>query len=247
MSGRDGKSASGGRASLRANSTRVRSSDARSLEHVYEAIEDYYTAKVSKYGATPLGVDWTCVATQELRFVQLVKICEFSAAFSLNDLGCGYGALLAYLSKRHASADINYFGVDVSGAMIAHARRLYSRRPKIRFAIDSTSPRTADYSVASGIFNVKLEQEIDVWESFIEQTLAGLKAKSRRGFSVNFMLPDRQPHGANEMLYRTAPERWAEFCQDRLDCSVETIAGYGLREFTLLARSRNAARLAGKG
>jgi SAM-dependent methyltransferase len=219
----------------------MRNGDARSLESVYETIENYYTTKVSKYGATPLGVDWTCIATQELRFVQLLKVCKFFAPFSLNDLGCGYGALLTHLSKRHSTSDINYFGVDVSGAMIAHARRLYSRRPNVRFAIDNTCPRVADYSVASGIFNVKLEQEIDVWESFIEQTLVGLKARSRCGFSVNFMLPDRQPHVANKMLYRTTPERWAEFCQDRLDCSVETIANYGLREFTLLVRSRNVA------
>lgn len=216
----------------------------QSLESVYETIEAYYTAKISKHDATPLGVDWTCVATQELRFVQLLKICKFSAPFSLNDLGCGYGALVTYLSRRHPASDIDYFGIDVSPAMIAHARRLYSRRPNIRFAKGSKFPRNADYSVASGIFNVKLEQEIDVWESFIEQTLAGLKARSRRGFSVNFMLPDRQRHVMNKMLYRTTPERWAEFCQDRLDCSVETIADYGLREFTLLVRSRNAAQLA---
>ena len=247
MSVREGELASDGRDRLRASSTLMRNGDARSLESVYETIENYYTTKVSKYGATPLGVDWTCIATQELRFVQLLKVCKFSAPFSLNDLGCGYGALLAHLSKRHSSADINYFGVDVSGAMIAHARRLYSRRPNIRFAIDSACPRIADYSVASGIFNVKLEQEIDIWESFIEHTLVGLKARSRCGFSVNFMLPDRQPHAANKMLYRTTPERWAEFCQDRLDCSVETIANYGLREFTLLLRSRNAAELAETG
>jgi SAM-dependent methyltransferase len=219
----------------------------RSLEPVYETIESYYTAKISKHDATPLGVDWTCVATQELRFVQLLKICEFSAPFSLNDLGCGYGALLAYLSKRHSVSDIDYSGVDISPAMIAHACRLYSRRPNIRFAVGSACSRTADYSLASGIFNVKLEQDIDVWEFFIEQTLSGLKAKSRRGFSVNFMLPARESHAASKMLYRTTPERWAEFCRDRLDCSVETNMSYGLREFTLLVRSRKAARRAEKG
>jgi SAM-dependent methyltransferase len=220
---------------------------AQSLGSIYETIEMYYTAKISKYGATPLGVDWTCIATQELRFVQLLKLCDFSTPFTLNDLGCGYGALLAYLSKRHSTADINYFGVDVSPAMIVHACRFYSQRPNTSFVRGSACLRIADYSVASGIFNVKLAQEFDDWEFFIEQTLVGLKTQSRCGFSVNFMLPVRRPQVMNKMLYRTTPERWAEFCQDRLDCSVETIANYGLREFTLLVRSRKAVQLVEKG
>lgn len=225
----------------------MRSAGARSLDSVYGAIENYYTAKVSRHGATPLGVDWTCIATQELRFVQLLKLCEFAAPFSLNDLGCGYGALLAYLAKRHASAAIDYLGIDLSAAMISHARGLYSRRPDTRFAVGGTCPRIADYSVASGIFNVKLEHEIEAWEFFVAETLLNMKASSRRGFSVNFMLPQAPDRVADEMLYRTAPERWAEFCQDRLACSVAIVANYGLREFTLLVRLPPADRSAQNG
>src|SRR5437660_4398590 len=35
---------------------------------VYADVEAYYSARVARYGATPLGVDWSCQATQMLRF-----------------------------------------------------------------------------------------------------------------------------------------------------------------------------------
>jgi SAM-dependent methyltransferase len=213
---------------------------------VYQTIENYYTARVSKYGATPLGVDWNCIATQELRFVQLLKICSFTEPFSLNDIGCGYGALLAYLAKRHADVEIDYFGVDVSAAMISHAGQLYSDRPSTRFSVARTCSRVADYSIGSGIFNVQLNQDFEAWEYYIGQTLLDMKASSRLGFSVNFMLPEASPDVPREMLYRASPERWIKFCEDFLDCRVETVANYGLREFTLLVRPRNAGQLVWK-
>lgn len=221
----------------------MRGDNVRSLESVYETIEKYYTAKISKHGATPFGVDWTCIATQQLRFVQLLKICQFNTPFVLNDLGCGYGALLSYLSERRAATKIDYRGVDLSAAMINHARRLHLDRPRARFVVGRSCSQVADFSVASGIFNVKLEQDLVAWEYFIVETLLDMKANSRRGFSVNFMLPEAPNSASQETLYRTVPERWIEFCNDRLDCSAELIANYGLREFTLLVRPRHAEDL----
>ena len=94
-----------------------------SLEPVRARIEAYYGDKVARHGATPRGVDWTCVPTQELRFVQLLSLCDFSRPFSLNDLGCGYGALTGFISLFHPQAEVDYLGVDLSRAMIRRARR----------------------------------------------------------------------------------------------------------------------------
>src|SRR5580704_17023731 len=137
-----------------------RRTDHRIVE-VYRTIERYYTAKIRRYGATPPGVDWSCGTNQELRFAQLLKLCDFSEAFSLNDLGCGYGALLSYLEKSHAEATIDYLGIDLSAAMTCHAERLWTNRARIAFLVGTANPRIADYSIASGIFNVKLDQPIE--------------------------------------------------------------------------------------
>jgi len=206
------------------------------LGDVYAAIERYYTSMITKFGPTSRGVDWTCRPTQELRFVQLLKLCSFSSAFSLNDVGCGYGALIAYVARRHADASINYLGIDLSPAMVRSARRLWRGRSDAKFVAANAIPRSADYSIASGIFNVKLDQPLPRWESFIAMTLAGMRATGRRGFAANFMAP--LPHGARAQaeLYRTPPEPWIRYCERTLGSSVELLADYGLREFTLLVR-----------
>jgi len=49
------------------------------------------------------------------------------AGFSLNDLGCGYGALLDYLTPRWR--EFSYCGCDVSADMISAARDRYARFP----------------------------------------------------------------------------------------------------------------------
>jgi SAM-dependent methyltransferase len=214
----------------------VSSNPDHQLRQVYAAINAYYTKKISKYGATPLGVDWSCVPTQELRFVQLLKLCNFSSAFSLNDLGCGYGALVSYLALRHPDTEVDYLGIDLSTAMIRRAKRLWQSKNRARFVVDETSPRIADYSVASGIFNVKLDQPIDGWESFITKTLIDMQAFSRYGFAVNFMAPCSPGDSPQPSLYRSPAEPWIRFCEQELGLSVELLTAYGLREFTLLVR-----------
>jgi SAM-dependent methyltransferase len=212
---------------------------------VYSDIEAYYSARVARYGATPMGVDWSCQATQSLRFVQLLKVCDFSVAFSLNDIGCGYGALAAFLAVRHPKSKIDYLGVDLSRAMIQRARRRHTA-PDRRFTTRTTGFRIADYSVASGIMNVSLGHSRATWEGFVARTLAQMRRTSRLGFSVNFLADATCPRTSADPsvddLYRTSPERWIRYCEDELDCSVKTVADYGMKEFTLLVRCDRIAR-----
>ena len=204
------------------------------LAGIHAEIAAYYSAKVSRFGATPLGVDWTCQATQEMRFVQLLKLCDFTSAFSLNDLGCGYGALIAYLDRRHPDCSIDYLGVDVSDVMVRRAKRLWRGRTKVAFAHGHSCARTADYAVASGIFNVQQNRPRREWEKFISASLDNLYEISRRGFSVNFM---KQPTGScREGLYYADPAKWARYCTNRFGAASEVHEGYGLRELTLLVR-----------
>jgi SAM-dependent methyltransferase len=207
---------------------------------IYASVEAYYSEKVTAFGPTPYGVDWDSIITQEVRFLQLLKICDFSAPFTLNDVGCGYGALWSYLTKYHSETDIDYLGFDVSPAMINHADSLQRDLSRAGFMVANVSPRTADYAVASGIFNVRLDQPVDRWERYIGKTLVDMHASSRRGFAVNFMTPtafNENPEG----LYCTTPHPWVRFCETQLRASAQVLADYGLREFTLLVRPRKPA------
>jgi SAM-dependent methyltransferase len=206
------------------------------LGNVLSDVEAYYSARVARHGATPRGVDWSCWATQNLRFVQLLKLCDFSRPFALNDIGCGYGALADYLAMRHATTAIDYLGVDLSQAMIRRARGRFSD-PDRRFAVAPSCPRVADYCVASGVMNVCLGHPREVWEQFVATILRDMRRNSRRGFSVNFKTSTgTDVDDPADGLYRTTPKRWIDVCEHELGCSVETIDDYGMREFTLLIR-----------
>ncbi len=199
----------------------------------------YYSQKVGAHGATPQGVDWSCLPTQEMRFVQLLKLCDFTLPSSLNDVGCGYGALLSFLGKRYRGATVDYLGIDVSPAMIEQATRGWRRRRRGRFAVGHTPSRAADYCVASGIFNVKLSHSTHAWEAFVETTMQDMYSKSRVGFAVNFVDSAAVADCAPE-IYATTPERWLPWCADRFDAQAQVVRGYGMREFTLLVRQTPA-------
>jgi SAM-dependent methyltransferase len=214
-------------------------SDAARFAEACASVEAYYSAKVRKYGATPRGVDWSCQATQELRFVQLLKICDFSAPFTLNDLGCGYGALCAFLERRHPDAAIDYLGIDLSQTMIRRARTRFASQFR-RFTVGTSGRRLADFSFASGIMNVNVGHSRQSWETFVAEMLTELRRTSRRGFSVNFVTERPEisvtPGSAAVELYCTRPEPWVRYCEHELGCTVETLDNYGMNEITILAR-----------
>ncbi len=196
-----------------------------------DRVREHYAGTFASFGATPRGVDWPDALTQELRFVHLLRGCDLSRPVSLNDFGCGYGALASFLARRHPAAAIDYRGYDAIPEMIAHARQAH-RAPGRRFDVATRCLAAADYTVASGVFNVKLDADRGDWEHYVEATLRMIAAASRQGFAVNFLGP---PHPASPPvpgLYRTEPARWADFCA-ALGARVETFADYGLREFTL--------------
>lgn len=211
-------------------------SDAAALAPLHSRIEQYYSAKIVRHGPTPAGVDWTCEPTQQLRFVQLLRIADLRAPLSLDDWGCGYGALLGFIAKRHAEADVDYLGIDLSEPMVEQARRLWKRRRNATFEVGERSSRIADCAVASGIFNVRIDEPMALWENFVAHTLRGMAASTRTGFAVNFLAPLPPGMDGKPQLYRPDPKRWVRFCEEELKVNVTLLDRYGMREVTLLAR-----------
>jgi SAM-dependent methyltransferase len=195
----------------------------------------YYDDRAREFGATPWGVDWTCELTQQLRFVQLLKVVGRRKRFSLNDLGCGYGALLPFVRERWG-AHVAYCGADVSAAMVGHARALWAGDPLASFSQGPVFADAADYAVASGLFNVQLGFGSRAWTTFVQDVLGELDRASRLGFAVNFIAPPKPGIEPLEGLYRTRAEPWVEHCTRAFGARVTVIEGYGLREFTLLVR-----------
>ena len=67
---------------------------------ILSQVAGYYSATLAEHGASPRGVDWNGEESQVLRFRQLARVIAADGAFTLNDVGCGYGALYDFLEKR---------------------------------------------------------------------------------------------------------------------------------------------------
>lgn len=209
---------------------------AHDLGGLRSRVAHYYSGKIERHGPTPAGVDWPCEPAQQLRFVQLLRLADWREPCTLDDWGCGYGALLGWIRRRHPGASIDYLGIDLSPAMIRSATALWRRHRAARFCVGERSPRVADYAVASGLFNVRIDEPLPLWEGFVAQTLRDMAAHTRIGFAVNFLTPLPRGMAGKRELYRIAPAKWAAFCERELGMRVTLLDRYGMREFTLLAR-----------
>lgn len=197
-------------------------------------VASYYSEKLALHGDTPRGVDWNGEQGQSLRFEQLCKIIDSTQAFSVCDLGCGYGALVDYL--KSTARTFNYLGVDVSQEMVASANQRYSGCTETRFICASSPDRVSDYSVASGIFNVRLGRSDEEWLAYLEDTLDTLDRSSRLGFSFNCLTSYSDEEKKRPDLYYADPCLIFDLCKRRYSRQVALLHDYGLYEFTILVR-----------
>jgi SAM-dependent methyltransferase len=197
-------------------------------------VADYYSSKLAAHGDTPQGVDWNGEAGQVLRFEQLARVIEPAAAFIVNDVGCGYGALFDFLASRHPG--LSYVGCDISADMVAAARARHPEDGRAQFALGAQPPAVADYSVASGIFNVRLGRSVAEWREYLESTLDLLDRSSSRGFAFNCLTSYSDADRKREDLYYADPCELFDRCKRRYSRDVALLHDYGLYEFTMLVR-----------
>ncbi|PYO44429.1 MAG: SAM-dependent methyltransferase [Gemmatimonadetes bacterium] len=200
-------------------------------ENVLDKVERYYTERFVEHGATARGVDWNGEESQRIRFAQLLRIGGDRRAFSLNDIGCGYGALVDFLEEQ--SLDVEYTGFDLSRPMIDHARE---RHPTRIFVDSAEALQIADYTVASGIFNVKLDTSKERWLPYVLETIRMMDDHSRRGFAFNMLTSYSDPERCRADLYYGDPAFFFDLCKRGYARNVALLHDYGLWEWTILVR-----------
>lgn len=198
-------------------------------------VASYYTDKLASHGQTANGVDWNNEGSQILRFAQLCKIIDPALkTFSITDLGCGYGALYDFLKRTYAS--FSYHGFDVSQAMIDAASARHKAEAGARFVLANTPDVVADYAVASGIFNVRLNRSDAEWAAHFEATLDELNRTSRLGFAFNALTSYSDADKMRDTLYYANPTVLFDLCKKRYSRNVALLHDYQLYEFTILVR-----------
>lgn len=200
-----------------------------------ETIRDYYAGKIEKFGATHQGADWNSTESQALRFEQLLKVCGNDEEFSLNDLGCGYGALYDYAQKLKPKS--TYCGYDICPEMIAAAQVRLGSHPNLKL-VEGAQMQIADYTVASGILHVKLNASNEQWLSHVHKTIEQMDKASAKGFALNLLTSYSDADKMRDDLFYADPCYFFDHLKKNYARNVAVLHDYGLWEFTLIARKQ---------
>jgi SAM-dependent methyltransferase len=163
-----------------------------------------------------------------------IKVVNPLEQVSLTDYGCGYGYLYEFMTRKGYHFD--YHGYDLSEPMINQARELYGSHPNCHFWAGNSYSKVADYTVASGIFNVKLDKSDQEWEEYVIATLNTLNTLSQSGFAFNILTSYSDREYMRDDLYYANPCFYFDFCKRNFSKNVALLHDYGLYEFTILVR-----------
>lgn len=198
-------------------------------------VAEYYSGKLAVHGESARGVDWNGEESQAARFAQLCGIISPELVSpSLNDVGCGYGALLDFVSEKYAIS--SYLGIDVSADMVRAAAARHQADHRARFIQGAEPDRVADYGIASGIFNVRLGRSDTEWYDYLLATLDVMDRTSSRGFAFNCLTSYSDEDKKRDYLYYADPCRLFDLCKRHYSKQVALLHDYGLYEFTILVK-----------
>jgi SAM-dependent methyltransferase len=204
------------------------------MENKLSKIEELYTDNLKQFGVSSKGVGWPDENSHLLRFKKLVYLLpeESNPLISINDLGCGYGALYDYL-KKNTIGFSGYNGFDISQEMLNKAKELINENDA-EFILGSELNKTADYSFASGIFNVKFETDYSLWQKYFENVIDNMNEFSSKGFAFNCL--STYVDFKRDHLFYGDPLYFFNYCKNRYSRFVTLLHDYPLYEWTIIVK-----------
>lgn len=203
-------------------------------DQILKQVNSYYTQKIIQNGATPQGVDWNSVESQQLRFEVLSTVITEKQNFSVLDYGCGFGSMYDYFKQKYIN--FNFIGLDISEEMIAEALKLYANDASSKWLTKLNHNDVYDFVIASGIFNVRLENTNDDWLKYILDTLHKLNNHASKGFSFNVLTKYSDKEYMKDYLYYADPLFLFDYCKTNFSKNVAILHDYNLYEFTIIVR-----------
>ncbi len=194
-------------------------------------VNSYYTDKILKNGLTPQGVDWNSAESQNLRFEILSTDIYAGKHFSVIDYGCGYGSMFNFYKTQYH--DFDFYGYDISEEMIDNAKEIHKDDENAKWFTDIKDVPNADFVIASGIFNVRLENSEKDWLAYILETLKTIDEKSTKGFSFNMLTKYSDAEYMKDYLYYADPLFIFDYCKRNFSKYVALKHDYPLYEFSI--------------
>ena len=207
------------------------------VKEIEKDLKEYYQLTLENHGPGAMGMGWKSEEAQRIRFDQLARIIAAGTSFSINDLGCGGGDFYAYLSAN-TSQEFQYYGYDMLESMLQIAKDRFSQTKNAHWLkIEGGNELlAADYTVASGIFNLKYKLDESRWMEYILETLGHINKKSTKGFAFNMLTSYSDPEYMREDLFYSDPLFFFDFCKKNFSKNVALLHDYFEYDFTILVR-----------
>ena len=126
------------------------------IEDLLNLISLVYDHRMGDCGPSANGVYWKNADGQLLRLNILLKAIapeDLFGPITINDLGCGYGALFDLVRATPMMRSGRYYGYDISPAMVEEASKRHEMDPRAQFIQRPMATEMADYSFVSGTYN----------------------------------------------------------------------------------------------
>lgn len=206
------------------------------MDETQKKLDEYFSEKLTAFGATPKGVDYNGPEAQERRFEQLVKVIDPSKPFTVIDYGSGYGALFDFLHRK--GWQFEYYGLDRIEQMVLTGRETHRNFPNAHFTTREEEVPLADYLLAGAIFNIKLDATYEDWQEFVVKTLRQMNDLCSKGFSFNMLTRYSDPERMAQRpdLFYGDPLFFFDLCKREFSRNVALLHDYGLYDFTILVR-----------
>ena len=202
------------------------------MKTVLDKISKLYTDSLTEHGVQAKGVGWGTNEKHRLRCDKLLAVIKDDAkAISVNDLGCGYGELLIVL-KEYGYDINNYYGHEISEEMLQAAKSTIGLDDSVQLSAAPTLNHIADYSFATGIFNVKFDASEEEWQEYVLDVLKNINEHSMIGFSFNILsafVDWKEDH-----LYYADPAYYLKYCLENFSKKVILYHDTQLYEWTMI-------------
>jgi SAM-dependent methyltransferase len=192
-----------------------------------------FSLGIKAFGQHHKALAWHDAERMQRRFdifAGLIMDIPEDRPISVNDHGCGYGAMFDSFKALKALKHGRYYGYDISPEMIAEARKRHPD-PRADFIVSHVATEAADYSFVSGTWNMKMWASNADWRDFVYENLRHLWSRTRTALGFN-MLSIANPY-REDTLYYADPLHMVEFCRRELTSNVHTVDRLEPREFVV--------------
>ncbi len=200
-----------------------------------DPVATIFTQGIRAFGVHHKALAWYDAERMLRRFqifAGLIAHIPEERPISVNDHGCGYGALFETLRDYPAMRRGSYHGTDISADMVRAAQK-HIRDPRASFEVSHVATREADYSFVSGTYNMKMHADEGEWVEMVKHNIKDLWSKTRVALGFN-MLSTKSPYRESTLCYFD-PVDILTFCQRELSADIRTTDRLEPNEFVIFA------------